>query len=165
MRAGCQSAGVVTKGRRPTHGWPWVVVQLLLLAAIAATGWSSAGFWRCGATTFCGYLLLGLGGLIALLGAWQLGWRLSPFPVPRSRARLEENGIYAWLRHPQYAGLMLAAAGWGLVRASPWALLLALILPIVLDGKSRYEERLLREVFPEYAGYANRVRRFIPRVY
>ncbi len=165
MTEGRQRAGGLPTGHTPMLGWPWVAAQMLLLAAIAAAGWYGGEHWRHGATTLCGYVLLGVGGVVALLGAWQLGRQLTPFPAPLSRARMVDSGIYAWVRHPQYASLMLAATGWGLVRASPAALLLTLALLLFLDRKSQFEERLLREVFPEYERYASRVRRLIPWIY
>jgi protein-S-isoprenylcysteine O-methyltransferase Ste14 len=45
------------------------------------------------------------------------------------------------------------------------ALLAALALAPLLDGKARREERWLRQQFPEYSSYQRRVRRFVPWVY
>jgi protein-S-isoprenylcysteine O-methyltransferase Ste14 len=39
------------------------------------------------------------------------------------------------------------------------------LLTLFLDAKARYEERWLLRQFPEYAGYSERVRRFVPLIY
>jgi protein-S-isoprenylcysteine O-methyltransferase Ste14 len=57
------------------------------------------------------------------------------------------------------------SVGWALVWRSWPALLAALALAPFFDGKARREERWLRQQFPEYVGYENRVRRFVPWIY
>ena len=57
------------------------------------------------------------------------------------------------------------AIGWALVWQSWPALLVAAALIPFFAAKARREERWLREKFPEYAAYEQRVRRFIPGIY
>jgi len=87
------------------------------------------------------------------------------FPRPLPNAQLVQRGIYRHLRHPLYASVMLASLGWALLWQSGPSLLAALIAIPFFDAKARREERWLVEAFPEYAGYQQRVRRFIPWVY
>ena len=62
-------------------------------------------------------------------------------------------------------GLMLISLGVSLC-SSPWALVPAALLVLVLVGKSTREERWLTERFPEYAAYRERVsNRFLPFVW
>jgi protein-S-isoprenylcysteine O-methyltransferase Ste14 len=86
-------------------------------------------------------------------------------PRPRAEARLIESGIYARLRHPIYAGLMLAGLGWSVVTASLPALLVALLLAAFLDAKARREEAWLLDHYPGYADYRHRSKRFVPGIY
>jgi protein-S-isoprenylcysteine O-methyltransferase Ste14 len=57
------------------------------------------------------------------------------------------------------------SVGWALVWRSWPALLAALALAPLFEAKARVEERWLRQQFPEYAGYEQRVRRFVPWIY
>ena len=45
------------------------------------------------------------------------------------------------------------------------ALIVSVILTVFLDLKSRHEEVLLRERYPDYAVYAAHTKRFVPYVY
>lgn len=104
-------------------------------------------------------IVLGVGGLV------RLGRNLTPYPRPKRDATLVEDGVYSMVRHPIYAGLALAAIGWGLLWRSPAALALAAALLVFFDVKSRREERWLAEAFPGYAAYRRRVKKLIPFIY
>jgi protein-S-isoprenylcysteine O-methyltransferase Ste14 len=94
-----------------------------------------------------------------------LGSALTPFPRPLASGRLRQSGAYAWVRHPIYGGLVLASLGWSLSWLSLPGLLCSVVVFLFFDRKSAFEERLLRARFPEYAGYAQRVRKLLPRIY
>jgi protein-S-isoprenylcysteine O-methyltransferase Ste14 len=98
-------------------------------------------------------------------GKISLGRNLTPFPKPLASTQLVQTGIYGLIRHPLYAAVFCGAFGWALVWRSWPALVAALALGPLFDAKARVEERWLRQQFPEYAGYEQRVRRFVPWVY
>ena len=85
--------------------------------------------------------------------------------MDQNRARLRQSGIYAWVRHPIYGGLVLASLGWSLSWLSLPGLLFSVVVLLFFDRKGAFEERLLRARFPEYAGYARRVRKLLPWIY
>jgi protein-S-isoprenylcysteine O-methyltransferase Ste14 len=64
-----------------------------------------------------------------------------------------------------YAGSLLAAAGWALVRHGWLTLAYTALLFVLFDLKARREEKWLLETYPDYAEYQRRVRRLIPFVY
>jgi protein-S-isoprenylcysteine O-methyltransferase Ste14 len=146
------------------RGEGWVAIQGILLAAIAVAGllgptWDGA--LRV-ATSIGGALLLAAGWLLAVRGIRDLHGALTPLPYPREDADLVETGVYALVRHPIYGGLVLAAAGWALVCASPAALAGAVLLLGFFELKSRREEAWLERRFAGYAAYRARTRRLIP---
>ncbi len=146
------------------RGEGWVAMQFALLAAIAAAGpWTAAtGSGPAGiALVVLGGALIVLGGALALRGAVDLRDALTPLPHPRADAELVEHGLYARVRHPMYGGLIMAAVGWGLVWASPTALILAGGLAVFFLLKSTREEAWLVERFPGYVAYRRRTRRFL----
>jgi protein-S-isoprenylcysteine O-methyltransferase Ste14 len=110
-------------------------------------------------------VLLGAGGLFALRGLVDLRENLTPFPRPLPGARLVDTGAYRLARHPIYGGLILGALGWGLLAASPAAIVGAGVLAGFLDLKSRREEIWLADQFAGYPAYRSRTRRLIPWVY
>jgi len=145
-------------------GW-WVVGQVLLLLAIAILGvFCHRPSWPM-PLVICGKALFVLSTSCGLAGLRALGRNLTPFPKPVLAATFVQHGIYALIRHPLYTAVFGAAAGWSLVWRSWPALAVSLFLAVFLDAKARYEERWLRQKFPDYAGYERRVRRFIPWFY
>jgi protein-S-isoprenylcysteine O-methyltransferase Ste14 len=57
------------------------------------------------------------------------------------------------------------ALGWSVWLQSHVKLGFTLLLFILFDLKSRREERLLAQIFPEYDGYRKRVSRLVPFIY
>ncbi len=112
-----------------------------------------------------GAFLVAFGLGFAARGMLDLGPSLSPFPHPRRRATLVRTGTFAYVRHPIYGGVIIAALGWALWRTSGLHLLLAAVLAVYLDAKGRHEETLLLKRFPEYAAYRTRTKRLIPRIF
>jgi protein-S-isoprenylcysteine O-methyltransferase Ste14 len=107
-----------------------------------------------------GQILQALGAALAL---WALAALGEAFGIaPADRGLVAERGPYRLIRHPMYAGEILAFAGWLLERPSAEgaALLLACLLLAVL--RIRWEE----EVIEGYEGYARRVRwRLVPFIW
>ena len=90
------------------------------------------------------------------------GWE----QVYRSGGELVTTGIYTRMRHPQYSGIILAAAGF-LIQ---WPTLLTLILfPFVVTMYYRLamrEERDVEEKFKaEYPDYRKHVPAFVPKLF
>jgi protein-S-isoprenylcysteine O-methyltransferase Ste14 len=103
--------------------------------------------------------------LVVFAGLAALGRSLTPFPYPRERARMVARGVFRCVRHPIYAGILLASLGWALAWLSLAGVACSALLAVFFDRKARREEQWLRERFPEYAAYERRVRRFLPGVY
>jgi protein-S-isoprenylcysteine O-methyltransferase Ste14 len=146
------------------RGEGWVAGQIALLAAIVLTPPALAALPRLPNWCVPIGVIVGLaGGAIGLAGVRGLGENLTPFPKPKEDATLIQSGIYSLVRHPIYAGLFVAACGFGLARRSIPSLILSLILALFFDQKARREERWLIAKFPEYQSYQTKVRgRILP---
>jgi protein-S-isoprenylcysteine O-methyltransferase Ste14 len=83
-------------------------------------------------------------------------------PTPNAQTRLVESGVYARIRHPIYSGVLLGALGVALAHGHFGVVLVALVLVVFFTFKSRYEEQLLRTVYPQYSSYMTRTGRFLP---
>lgn len=112
-----------------------------------------------------GVALMLAGVALVLAAALRLGRSLTPLPYPREGAQLAQTGPYAIVRHPIYSGALLAVFGWAAFVRGPLTLLEALAVLVLLDIKSRREERWLAERFEGYAGYQKRVRKLVPFLY
>ena len=110
-------------------------------------------------------MLFGVGAWFGIAGVRALGRNLTPYPKPLQDSKLVQRGVYGVVRHPLYAGLAFAMAGWALAWSSGAALAASLALTVLLDAKARREEQWLFERFPGYAVYAARVRRLLPWIY
>ena len=152
------------------RGEGWVIAQLVLFFLIGALGifdlqrHGLASSWGPAAIAM-GLAAMVVGASIAVRGVSDLRPSLSPFPRPLDGSPLIDSGAYRLIRHPIYAGLVLAALGWGVATASLAAILGAGSLFLLFDGKSRREEAWLVSAHPGYAAYKRRTRRFIPWIY
>ncbi len=109
-------------------------------------------------------LLIGLGLMVG--GARSLGSALTPLPRPREAGSLRDGGVYGFVRHPIYGGLMLSTLGVAL-SGSPWALPPVGVLVLVLVGKSRARGTMADRALPRSTlTYRERIRRrFLPFVW
>lgn len=84
----------------------------------------------------------------------------------RPEHRLVTRGVYAWVRHPGYAGWMLWAVGTQLVLCNPvCALGFAAAAWRFFTARCRYEDRLLAQFFgDEFERYRTATRSGIPGV-
>lgn len=149
------------------RGEGWVLLQVVLLVAIAGAGfigplWSGSAR-VVGAIAGAALIAFGIG--LVTAGIFGLRRQLTAFPRPVPGGRLIEAGVYGLVRHPMYGGGLVAAVGWGLAMASPMALAGAIVLAAFADLKSRREEAWLGDQFPGYAAYRRRTRRLIPLLY
>ena len=160
-------------GRLPDlgpRGEGWVVGQVVLIGLVVLLG--SPGLRNIPPHSVAGWVGLLVGAAAIVIGAWlviravaDLGGSLTPMPRPRADGRLIDSGIYARLRHPIYAGMIVAAVGWSAFTGSLGALVATLVLAVFLDAKARREEMWLLERYDAYADYRRRSKRFLPGIY
>jgi hypothetical protein len=95
-----------------------------------------------------------LGGL--LLRGWAAGHLAK-------NQELATSGPFAYVRNPLYLGTLLTAAGLVVAAREFWlAILFAAVFALVYLPAIELEEQHLRAIFPAYAEYAARIRRFWP---
>jgi len=104
----------------------------------------------------------GLG--IVIVSIFKLGQSLTASPIPKENAELKTDGLYKWIRHPIYTGLMLTTLGIALEAGSISKIFLAAALIFLFDYKAKFEEALLIKRFPEYRSYMSTTGRFVPRL-
>jgi protein-S-isoprenylcysteine O-methyltransferase Ste14 len=100
-----------------------------------------------------------------LIAAINLGKNLTPLPCPKDNAQLVQSGLYRYVRHPIYFGVLLAALAWLLIFPSAYILIYAIALFVLFDLKARREEIWLVERFPTYTDYQIKVKKLLPGIY
>lgn len=138
-----------------------VVLQFALISAIVLmaidevnTPWIYIG----------GVLFIAPGLIILYFGVKQLGSSLTANPVPRQNGKLVETGLYKFVRHPIYTGLLIATFGSVMQSMAVVKLAVWLLLVILLNYKARWEEKLLSQTYTDYTDYMKRTGRFVPRL-
>ncbi len=135
-------------------GWPlvlWLVSPLVEVPRIAGGYFDAVGHWPAQVGT-----LLSLAGVALIAVGWQ---------QIHGATGLVTSGLYRWIRHPQYSGILLFTLGWILHWPSLITLLLWPVLIAAYVWLARLEERQALAEFGEaYRSYAAGTKRFIPGV-
>lgn len=104
--------------------------------------------------------MLGFGTVI--LAILQLNTNLTPFPSPKTNSTLIKTGLYKYVRHPIYTGIVFFTGGLGVYFENLWKTIIAVALLLLFYFKSVYEENLLLNKFAEYEQYKKHTGRFLP---
>jgi protein-S-isoprenylcysteine O-methyltransferase Ste14 len=97
----------------------------------------------------------------------SLGASFSTNVAIHSRHTLRTNGLYRWMRHPSYTGMLLIFAAVGLYQRNWISLAILLIFPTAaLIYRIHVEELALTEAFgSQYVDYSKSTRRLLPGIY
>ncbi len=106
-------------------------------------------------------IVVGLLLLVAANGLFvRAGTQIIPF---RPVSSLVTGGVYRLSRNPMYLGMALVLLGCALTVGALSALVVPLLYMVIVEVRFiHYEERMLRDLFPdEYSAYCVRVRRWL----
>ncbi len=106
--------------------------------------------------------LMLIGGLFSLLA---LFWLRQSFSITPQARGLVTAGPYSFVRHPMYVGSVAAMAGVVLLKSSVLAVAMFLAWLGLQYWRSRLEEQLLLEEFPDYRNYLEGTGAFFPRIH
>jgi protein-S-isoprenylcysteine O-methyltransferase Ste14 len=74
------------------------------------------------------------------------------------------RGPYRWIRHPMYAAALTLIWAAVLSHVSFWVVALGIVVAVVVTLRILFEERFLRERYPDYVVYAQGTKAVIPYV-
>jgi len=100
--------------------------------------------------------------LLILLSLIQLNKNLTAYPTPKQNAELIKKGVYKYVRHPIYSGIILIAFFYGLFAQSSWKIIISILLFFFFLIKSQYEEKQLEKKYNDYIEYKKHTSRFFP---
>jgi protein-S-isoprenylcysteine O-methyltransferase Ste14 len=128
--------GGVVAFRSPPAGSPELIVLAGELVAVASVAW-------------------------LLFGVLFLGRCFGVLPEARG---LVTHGPYSVVRHPVYLGEIGACIGLAIAAPLAWNAVLLAMFWVAQWIRMVLEERALRDAFPEYASYATRTGRLLPKL-
>jgi protein-S-isoprenylcysteine O-methyltransferase Ste14 len=143
--------------------------MLLGFAGAVVPAWTDRiGFWTLDgdAVRWFGVALTLIGGTLRLAPVFILGHRFSGLVAIQPNHELVTAGLYRFIRHPSYLGLIVTSIGWALAFRSVVGVLLALCFIPPIVARIRSEETLLHSQFgAEYDAYRAKTFRMIPGIY
>ncbi len=153
--------------RRADQRFVLVTLVLVPLLTPMLSAWSErVGVWPLPGgeiLRWAGVALAGAGLLLRVLAMQRLGARFSPVIEVQREHALESGGVYAWLRHPGYAGACLSNLGAVLAFGSAVTLPLVVVMALATSARVVREEAALEASFgDEYRSYRARVGRWGP---
>jgi len=119
---------------------------------------------RVPAVWLTGLALTAVGIGIAIWARLSLGSNWSGMVTLKTGHELVRTGLYRWIRHPIYTGILLGMVGSAMIRSHVRGWLGVLVVFAAFYFKARREERFLREEFG--AGFEEHSRRtgmFLPK--
>ena len=151
------TAGLIVSGRDGYNG----LLRASWNLATRPQDWHLVSSWN-----IVGLALFAVGLTIAIIAAFTLGRFYSASLVTRVDHRLIRHGLYRFVRHPLYFGVLIAIFGIPVFAPSFYGfLVMSALIPIFLI-RIRMEERLLTEEFgDEYRKYRKSTCKLIPFIY
>jgi protein-S-isoprenylcysteine O-methyltransferase Ste14 len=147
-----------------------LLLQILPLAIVIAAPYSDshnfAAFGESDLLRYCGLALFLLGFIGMNWAEASLGKQFSVQVTIQEGHQLITGGLYRYLRHPRYLGIILFNLGISLLYRSWLALILVAALSAVLLWRIADEEALMQTEFGnDWQAYCKRSWRLIPLVY
>jgi protein-S-isoprenylcysteine O-methyltransferase Ste14 len=115
---------------------------------------------------YLGTALIPMGVLLRYIAIDQLGKFFVPEVVIQPGQRVIDTGVYRYVRHPSYTGILIALVGVGLASTNGLSLFILVVTGYsLLTYRMNIEEAaLLRAFGDEYRDYMRRTKRLIPFV-
>ncbi len=130
--------------------------QFVLFGAFAIVYFAAPGVLLFSSPKIAGDIVV-IAGLVLMAAAFvSLREVIQVQPEPKAGGHLVTSGVYRRLRHPIYTGIVLILIGLFVREPGAFVAVAAVVIVVFLVVKSRFEERLLRERYPDYAEYMKR---------
>lgn len=122
---------------------------------------------RFSAPTVIGIVLFVAGMALRWTAILSLGKSFTVQVAVKQDQSLKTNGVYRYIRHPSYTGILLYYLGLGLLQHNWFSILILFVLPLIaILNRIAFEEKLLSDHFGrDYTNYTGKSKRLIPWLY
>jgi protein-S-isoprenylcysteine O-methyltransferase Ste14 len=80
--------------------------------------------------------------------------------------KLLDSGVYSWIRHPMYLGILMCCLAFFFVSPSLFSFGILIVFFILYDKMTTYEEKSLTQILgEEYIAYKKRVPKWFPKLF
>jgi protein-S-isoprenylcysteine O-methyltransferase Ste14 len=171
---------LATRAARQTGGGPWIwwreialrlgcfaLALLVLQIAALRNALPKAAMYESNtslAMGLVGFVVSAAGIGLAMASRASLNRSWSPRTEHRQTTELITSGPYAVVRHPLYAGLLLAIAGSAIGQSIFWLLPMLVYGPLFILTARREEHSLLEQFPDSYRAYMKRTKMLLPFV-
>ncbi len=144
----------------------WITIPLSLSLGFFFADYRSGGLPH-PTLAFSGFAVCVTGVVIRWISILQLDREFTVDLAIGHGHVLKTDGIYKWLRHPAYLGLLLIVSGLAMVMGTALSMLVVIIpVLIAIIYRIEVEENILLKEFGEtYKRYSEKTFRIIPWVY
>lgn len=139
----------------------YVLIQAFILGTLIFVNYVSN--LRISNFQYLGDVLKIIGIFIIIASAFSIRKSLTAMPLPKQNGALSTRGLYKYVRHPMYTGVITFSLGIALSSGEIYKYLLVFSLVILFYFKSEYEEKYLAYKYKGYQEYTNHTPRFIPK--
>jgi protein-S-isoprenylcysteine O-methyltransferase Ste14 len=146
------------------YGFGVVILAVVLIPPYC----DRRGIWVIDGDTlrYFGLFLFVAGSILRLAAVFALGHRFSGLVAIQPDHQLKTDGLYRYIRHPRYTGLLGSMIGYTLIFRSAIGLVLCALLFLLLVSRMNDEEKFLGTHFgDEYRTYCQKTRRLVPLIY
>lgn len=142
--------------------WLFVLVQAILLVLLIF--FTNGQLSVSKIIKILGLTIEFLGVIILLISFYDLRKSLTALPLPKQNGVMQIGGLYKYVRHPMYVGVLILSIGITIGGNSIAKYFILVGLFVLFNVKARYEETLLIAKYPGYKTYMLKTPRFIPRL-
>ena len=143
-----------------------VYVIIIVLAGLDSGRflWTMNFNWN---ISLSGVILTLIGQILFLTARSQNTFFSSVVRIQKERGHVVcDTGLYKFVRHPGYLGMIISLMGLPLITTSIWSIIPTLIAIIILFVRTSLEDKTLINELDGYIGYTNKTRhKFIPLVW
>ena len=141
-----------------------IPISLILSIAIYFTRFGTLEF---NPSVYVGFGFVTVGLFVRWYAIYTLGKSFQVNVTIMKDQQLIKSGIYKWVRHPSYSGLLLYYLGLGLIMHNYFSLIILIVGPLIaVTLRIQKEEQFLEDHFGEdYRQYCSTSHRLIPFIY